>query len=69
MKFFFFPLSVILFFVLIFNFNISLAVEFSDVNIEEDFKHYLISNKLLMEITGSKVIRLEKGKSLVLSVG
>lgn len=69
MKIFFFPLSVLLFIVLLFDFNQSFAVEFSDINIEEDFKPYLLSNKLLMEITGSKVIRLEKGKSLVLSVG
>lgn len=64
MKFFF-----VLLFVLLFNLNQIFAIEFSDVKIEEDFKPYLLSNKLLMEISGAKIIKLEKGKTLVLAVG
>lgn len=41
---------------------------FREVEIEEQFKPYLVSNPLLMEVSGAKVIRLPKGRSMVISV-
>jgi len=41
---------------------------FSDIRIEKPFDRYLLANPLLMESTGAKVIKLPKGKSLVVSV-
>ena len=41
---------------------------FADVVIEKQFKPYLVSNPLLMEVTGAKVIREKKGRTILLSV-
>jgi hypothetical protein len=46
----------------------SAADRFSDVRIDKPFDDYLLANLLLMESTGAKVIKLPKGKSLVLAV-
>lgn len=42
--------------------------QFSDVVIEKQFKPYLLSNPLLMEVTGAKVIRQKNGQTVLLSV-
>ena len=42
--------------------------EFDDVVIAKQFKPYLLSNPLLMEVTGAKVIREKKGRTILLSV-
>lgn len=42
---------------------------FRNVEIEADFEPYLTSNRLLMEVTGAKVIRRKDGTSVVISVG
>ena len=42
---------------------------FRDVEIEADFEPYLTSNRLLMEVTGAKVIRRKDGTSVVIAVG
>jgi hypothetical protein len=44
------------------------ADRFSDVRIEKPFDGYLRANRLLMESTGAKIVRLQKGKSLVVAV-
>jgi len=41
---------------------------FSDVEIDEAFAPYLTANPLLMELSGAKIIRLPKGRSVVISV-
>ena len=41
---------------------------FSDIRIEAPFKDYLSAHPLLMETTGSKVIKLPDGTRLVLSI-
>ena len=42
--------------------------QFTDVVIDKQFKPYLLSNPLLMEVTGAKVIREKKGRTILLSV-
>ena len=42
--------------------------KFADVVIDKQFKPYLLSNPLLMEVTGAKVIREKKGRTILLSV-
>jgi|GEM_PF-1047224 len=46
----------------------ALDAQFPDVNIEADFEVYLKSNRLLMEISGAKVIRRKDGSSVVIAV-
>jgi hypothetical protein len=41
---------------------------FSDIEIQKPFDTYLRSNMLLMEVTGTKIIRLENGQQVVLAV-
>lgn len=43
-------------------------VKFSDIEIEDAFRPYLVSNVLLMETTGAKVIRLPKKRTVVIAV-
>ena len=43
-------------------------VAFSEVVIEKPFKHYLLNNQLLMEVTGAKVIREKDGRPVLLAV-
>jgi hypothetical protein len=45
-----------------------LAQRFSDLEIDDAFRPYLTSNVLIMELTGAKVIRLPKGKTVIISV-
>ena len=40
----------------------------TDAVIDKQFKPYLLSNPLLMEVTGAKVIREKKGRTILLSV-
>ena len=42
--------------------------QFADVVIDDQFKPYLLSNPLLMEVTGAKVIREKKGRTVLLAV-
>lgn len=42
--------------------------QFRDVVIEKQFLPYLLSNPLLMEVTGAKVIRQKNGQTVLLSV-
>ena len=42
--------------------------QFADVVIDKQFKPYLLSNPLLMEVTGAKVIREKKGRTVLLAV-
>jgi hypothetical protein len=42
--------------------------KFSDIEIEDAFRPYLVSNVLLMEVTGSKVIRLPRKRTVVIAV-
>ena len=42
--------------------------QFSDVVIDTQFEPYLLRNPLLMEVTGAKVIRDKKGRTILLSV-
>jgi hypothetical protein len=42
--------------------------DFADLDLEKPFDKYLKSNKLLMEVTGAKVIKLPGGSRLVLVV-
>ena len=42
--------------------------QFSDIDIEKHFKPYLLSNPLLMEVTGAKIIREKNGQTVLLSV-
>lgn len=42
---------------------------FRDVEIEAEFEPYLTSHRLLMEVAGSKVIRLADGSHVVIAVG
>ena len=42
--------------------------KFSGIEIEDAFKPYLVSNVLLMEVTGAKVIRLSKKRTVVIAV-
>lgn len=42
--------------------------KFSDIEIKDAFKPYLVSNVLLMEVTGAKVIRLPKKRTVVIAV-
>lgn len=42
--------------------------QFSDVVIDQQFEPYLLSNPLLMEVTGAKVIREKKGRTVLFSV-
>lgn len=42
--------------------------KFSDIEIEDAFRPYLVSNVLLMEVTGAKVIRLPKKRTVVIAV-
>ena len=46
----------------------ALEKKFSDIDIETAYRSYLTSNTLLMEVTGSKVIRLPKRKTVVIAV-
>ena len=41
---------------------------FADIKIEKPFQAYLLSNPLLMEVAGTKVILDEKGQKVLLSV-
>ena len=43
--------------------------KFRNIEIEADFESYLTSNRLLMEVTGAKVIRRKDGTSVVIAVG
>ena len=45
-----------------------LAQRFSDLEIDDAFRPYLASNVLIMELTGAKVIRLPRGKTVIISV-
>jgi len=42
--------------------------QFSDVEIDKQFRPYLVGNPLLMEVTGAKVIRKKDGQTILLSV-
>ena len=42
--------------------------KFSNIEIEDAFRPYLVSNVLLMEVTGAKVIRLPKKRTVVIAV-
>lgn len=42
--------------------------KFADVVIDKQFKPYLVANPLLMEVTGAKVIRAKKGRTVLLAV-
>jgi hypothetical protein len=42
--------------------------KFAEVQIEKPFDKYLLANPLLMEVTGAKIIRLESGEQVVMSV-
>jgi len=42
--------------------------KFSEVEIDEAFVPYLTANPLLMELTGATIVRLPKGRSVVISV-
>jgi len=42
--------------------------KFADIEIEDAFRPYLVSNVLLMEVTGAKVIRLPKKRTVVIAV-
>ena len=42
--------------------------QFIDVVIDKHFTPYLLSNPLLMEVTGAKVIREKKGRTILFSV-
>lgn len=44
------------------------AAKFSEVEIEKSFEVYLLTNPLLMEVTGAKFIRLDDGNRVVLAV-
>jgi hypothetical protein len=44
------------------------AAKFSEVEIEKSFEVYLLTNPLLMEVTGAKIIRLADGNRVVLAV-
>jgi hypothetical protein len=44
------------------------ATMFSEVEIDPAFRDYLTSNPLLMETSGAKIIRLPKGRRVVISV-
>lgn len=46
----------------------ALSKKFTDLEIDPAFHHYLTSNLLLMESSGCKIIRLPKGRSVVVSV-
>jgi urease gamma subunit len=41
---------------------------FTDVEVEKSFRPFLLTNPLLMEVAGAKVIRLDKGRRVVLAV-
>ncbi len=45
------------------------TAQFRDVEIEVDFEKYLISNPLLMEVAGAKVVRRKDGSNVVIAVG
>jgi len=64
-------ISIIGIILLLFCDTLSIAADkpqFSDVVIEKHFKPYLLSNPLLMEVTGAKVIREKNGQTVLLSV-
>lgn len=42
--------------------------KFRDVKIEKPFEQYLLSQPLLMEVTGAKIIRLKEGGTVVIAV-
>jgi hypothetical protein len=42
--------------------------QFSEVNIVKPFDVYLLSNPLLMEVAGAKIIRLANGNQVILGV-
>ncbi len=42
--------------------------QFADVVIDKQFQPYLLSNPLLMEFTGAKVVRDRQGRTILLSV-
>ncbi|MDZ4849975.1 MAG: hypothetical protein SGI77_11875 [Pirellulaceae bacterium] len=42
--------------------------QFSDVVIDKEFQPYLVRNRLLMEVTGAKIIKLKNGQTILLSV-
>jgi hypothetical protein len=44
------------------------AQKFSKVDIDKPFEAYLLSNPLLMEVTGAKVIRLDDGNRVMIAV-
>lgn len=48
--------------------DVNVQSSFSNVKISKPFKKYLISNRLLMEVTGAKVIQLANGDRVVLAV-
>jgi len=45
-----------------------LSQRFSEVEIDDVFRPYLVSNRLLMDVAGAKIIRLRDGRSVVISV-
>lgn len=51
------------------SFSLSLTPDnFSDLVVEKPFDGYLLSNPLLMEVTGAKIILLNNGNRVVLAV-
>lgn len=42
--------------------------KFSEIEIDDAFRPYLVSNVLLMEVTGAKLIRLPKKRTAVISI-
>lgn len=60
--------SLVLFFLLNLSADPTINNKFSDVEIEKRFRPYIVSNVLLMEVTGAKVVRLQDGSSLVIGV-
>jgi hypothetical protein len=42
--------------------------KFSEIEIEQSFAKYLLSNPLLMEVTGTKIIRLPNKNQVILAV-
>ena len=48
--------------------DVAVQKKFSDIAIEDAFRPYLVSNVLLMEVTGAKVIRLPKKRTVVIAV-
>ena len=48
--------------------NVAEPPQFSDVVIDKEFQPYLVHNRLLMEVTGAKIIKLKNGQTILLSV-